>query len=200
MRSLHQKNAATGVPSKRVQPKKESAHGALDHDLHAAVLTPARGRAVTRHRFGRGVTVGLDSVRRNGVLDEDGFHGLGPELGELHVEFGQPGRVGVTLHEDLPVGGAGQRLTDPGEALAGASDRKILVEGHTDSTGSAEFNMKLSELRAESVKAVLVENAVSPDRIETHGYASTKPVASNGTPAGRSQNRRVEVVVQGAVR
>jgi outer membrane protein OmpA-like peptidoglycan-associated protein len=96
--------------------------------------------------------------------------------------------------------GARERLARIGQALAGASDRKILVEGHTDSTGSAEFNMKLSELRAESVKAILVENAVSPDRIETHGYASTKPVGSNGTPAGRSQNRRVEVVVQGAVR
>ena len=96
--------------------------------------------------------------------------------------------------------GARERLARIGQALAGASDRKILVEGHTDSTGSAEFNMKLSELRAESVKAVLVENAVSPDRIETHGYASTKPVGSNGTPAGRSQNRRVEVVVQGAMR
>ena len=96
--------------------------------------------------------------------------------------------------------GAREHLARIGQALAGASDRKILVEGHTDSTGSAEFNMKLSELRAESVKAVLVENAVSPDRIETHGYASTKPVANNGTPAGRSQNRRVEVVVQGAMR
>ena len=96
--------------------------------------------------------------------------------------------------------GARERLARIGQALAGASDRKILVEGHTDSTGKAEFNMKLSELRAESVKAVLVENAVSPDRIETHGYASTKPVATNDTPAGRSQNRRVEVVVQGAVR
>ncbi|MFI5198226.1 MAG: OmpA family protein [Thermoanaerobaculia bacterium] len=96
--------------------------------------------------------------------------------------------------------GARERLARIGQALAGASDRKILVEGHTDSTGKAEFNMKLSELRAESVKAVLVENGVSPDRIETHGYASTKPVATNDTPAGRSQNRRVEVVVQGAVR
>jgi outer membrane protein OmpA-like peptidoglycan-associated protein len=96
--------------------------------------------------------------------------------------------------------GARERLARIGQALAGAPDRKILVEGHTDSTGSVEFNTKLSELRAESVKAILVESAVSPDRIETHGYASTKPVASNGTPAGRSQNRRVEVVVQGAVR
>jgi len=93
-----------------------------------------------------------------------------------------------------------ERLARIGQALAGASDRKILVEGHTDSTGLAKSNMKLSELRAESVKNILVENAVSGDRIETHGYGSTKPVASNSTPEGRSQNRRVEIVVQGAVR
>jgi outer membrane protein OmpA-like peptidoglycan-associated protein len=95
--------------------------------------------------------------------------------------------------------GARERLARIGQVLAGSSDGKILVEGHTDSTGQAKSNMKLSELRAESVKTILVENAVSSDRIETHGYGSTKPVASNGTPAGRSQNRRVEIVVQGDV-
>ena len=95
--------------------------------------------------------------------------------------------------------GARERLARIGRVLAGASDRKILVEGHTDSTGPAKFNMKLSELRAESVKTILVENAVSPERIETRGYASTRPVASNRTPEGRSQNRRVEVVIQDAV-
>jgi outer membrane protein OmpA-like peptidoglycan-associated protein len=94
---------------------------------------------------------------------------------------------------------ARERLARIGQALAGASDGKILVEGHTDSTGQAKFNMRLSELRAESVKTILVKDGVSGDRIETHGYGSTKPVASNGTPEGRSQNRRVEVVVQDAV-
>lgn len=96
--------------------------------------------------------------------------------------------------------GASERIARIAEALAGASDRKILVEGHTDSTGSAATNEKLSTLRAEAVKAIFVANGVSPDRIETHGYAATKPVASNATPAGRSQNRRVEIIVQGAAR
>ena len=94
--------------------------------------------------------------------------------------------------------GARERLARIGQVLAGASDRKILVEGHTDSTGPAKLNMKLSELRAESVKTIFVKNGVSEDRIETHGYAATRPVASNATPEGRSQNRRVEVVVQDA--
>lgn len=96
--------------------------------------------------------------------------------------------------------GAAERIARIAEALAGASNRKILVEGHTDSTGSAATNEKLSALRAEAVKAILVAHGVSPDRIETHGYAATKPVASNATSAGRSQNRRVELVVQGAAR
>ncbi len=96
--------------------------------------------------------------------------------------------------------GAAERIARIAEALAGAPDRKLLVEGHTDSTGSAATNERLSDLRAESVKAILVAHGVSPDRIETHGYAATKPVASNSTAAGRSQNRRVEVVVQGSAR
>ena len=94
---------------------------------------------------------------------------------------------------------ARERLARIGQTLAGASDGKIVVEGHTDSTGPAKVNMRLSELRAESVKHILVKNGVLGDRIEIHGYGSTKPVASNGTPEGRSQNRRVEVVVQHAV-
>ncbi len=96
--------------------------------------------------------------------------------------------------------GAAERVARIGEALSGAPERKLIVEGHTDSTGSAATNEKLSALRAEAVKAILVAHGVSPDRIETHGYAATKPVASNATPAGRSENRRVELVVQGAVR
>ena len=94
---------------------------------------------------------------------------------------------------------ARERLARIGQALADASDGRILVEGHTDSTGSDKFNMRLSELRAESVKDILIKNGVLGDRIEIHGYGSTKPVASNSTPEGRSQNRRVEVVVQDAV-
>jgi outer membrane protein OmpA-like peptidoglycan-associated protein len=96
--------------------------------------------------------------------------------------------------------GAAERIARIAEALAGAADRKILVEGHTDSTGSTATNEKLSALRAEAVKAILVAHGVSPDRIETQGYAATKPVASNETSAGRSQNRRVELIVQGGAR
>jgi outer membrane protein OmpA-like peptidoglycan-associated protein len=90
------------------------------------------------------------------------------------------------------------RLAEIGKALASAPVRHVLIEGHTDSTGLAQYNLKLSQLRADSVRAVLVANGVALDRIHTQGYGATKPVAANATASGRSQNRRVEIVVQGA--
>ena len=90
-----------------------------------------------------------------------------------------------------------ERLTEIGQALAKAPDRHILIEGHTDSDGSASYNLELSRLRAEAVRSVLVGGGVGADRVETHGYGVTRPVASNATAEGKAQNRRVEIVLQG---
>lgn len=73
--------------------------------------------------------------------------------------------------------------------------RKVLVEGHTDSTGSRSINQPLSEQRADAVRAALVGMGISGDRIETRGYAEAYPVASNNTAAGRQLNRRVEIIL-----
>jgi len=74
---------------------------------------------------------------------------------------------------------------------------KLLIEGHTDSTGNAEHNLDLSKRRAEAVKAVLVSQFnVEGARLTTAGLGATKPVDSNDTPQGRAQNRRVEFVRQ----
>ena len=90
-------------------------------------------------------------------------------------------------------------LAEIGKALASAPIRHVLIEGHTDSTGQAAYNLKLSQLRADSVRAVLVANGVALDRLHTQGYGATRPVASNATAAERSKNRRVEIVVQSTV-
>lgn len=90
-----------------------------------------------------------------------------------------------------------ERLSKIARALATVPDRHILVEGHTDSTGGDDYNLKLSRLRAESVRSILIAGGVSPDRIESQGYGKTRPVASNASPSGRAQNRRVEIVLQG---
>jgi OOP family OmpA-OmpF porin len=71
---------------------------------------------------------------------------------------------------------------------------KLRIEGHTDSTGDAAKNLDLSKRRAESVKGALVKLGISADRLTTQGLGQTKPMASNDTPQGRAENRRVEFV------
>ncbi len=72
----------------------------------------------------------------------------------------------------------------------------IIVIGHTDNTGSAAHNQGLSERRAQSVAQVLRSQNVASDRIQTIGRGLTQPVASNDTPEGRRQNRRVEIFIR----
>lgn len=72
----------------------------------------------------------------------------------------------------------------------------LVVAGHTDSSGAADYNLKLSELRAGSVRQALVDAGVAPGRIETIGYGETMPVADNGSESGRAMNRRVNITIK----
>jgi OOP family OmpA-OmpF porin len=72
-------------------------------------------------------------------------------------------------------------------------EMEVEVQGHTDNTGTAEYNQWLSEKRAQKVKDYLVSEGIDPSRLEAKGYGLTQPVASNGTEEGRAQNRRVEL-------
>lgn len=75
-------------------------------------------------------------------------------------------------------------------------DQKVIVEGHTDSTGADDFNLTLSQQRADAVKNYLVTAGVPAERISAVGKGESYPVASNDTSSGRQQNRRVEVIVE----
>jgi OmpA-OmpF porin, OOP family len=67
------------------------------------------------------------------------------------------------------------------------------VRGYTDSTGSLEYNQKLSEARAKAVRDYLIKQGIGPERIRAKGFGPAQPVASNDTAEGRAQNRRVEL-------
>lgn len=73
--------------------------------------------------------------------------------------------------------------------------RRVLIEGHTDSTGSHDYNQELSDRRAHSVRMALIDSGVSSDRIASQGYGEAYPVASNNTAASRQLNRRVEIIL-----
>jgi len=77
---------------------------------------------------------------------------------------------------------------------------RISVEGHTDNVGRPQANLKLSIERAEAVRDYLAKAHVSPALITTRGFGETRPIASNATPAGRQQNRRVEIIIEGLLK
>jgi outer membrane protein OmpA-like peptidoglycan-associated protein len=86
-------------------------------------------------------------------------------------------------------------LTELAETLKKYDDTNILIEGHTDVTGTREYNMTLSDKRAESVADYLRELGVAGKRLTTEGYGPDQPVADNDSDYGRQQNRRVEVAI-----
>jgi outer membrane protein OmpA-like peptidoglycan-associated protein len=90
------------------------------------------------------------------------------------------------------------RLTQIAKALSAMPEQRVLVEGHTDADGTDDYNMKLSQSRAESVRSVLLAGGLDANRVEAHGYGETKPVASNTNASGKAQNRRVELVLEGS--
>jgi outer membrane protein OmpA-like peptidoglycan-associated protein len=90
---------------------------------------------------------------------------------------------------------ARDRLSEVATALK-ESKNPLLIEGYTDSRGTAEYNEQLSQRRAESVRNFLINQGVPPDRIQTRGMGEERPVASNATAEGRANNRRVEIVVE----
>src|SRR5690606_1909080 len=84
-------------------------------------------------------------------------------------------------------------LNSVAKVLAEFNQTSIRITGHTDSTGGDKINLPLSERRADSVAMYLRNQKVNSARIESYGYGSRYPIASNDTPAGREQNRRVEL-------
>ena len=89
------------------------------------------------------------------------------------------------------------RLNEVAQVL-GRQDKesKIAVQGFTDSQGGETFNLELSRRRAEAVRDFLISHGIAADRITAEGYGEARPIASNATPEGRANNRRVEIVVQ----
>jgi outer membrane protein OmpA-like peptidoglycan-associated protein len=94
----------------------------------------------------------------------------------------------------LPI--AQDRLQQVAHALNDNPTGTILVEGHTDSTGSAAANEELSRRRAEAVREFLIAHGVDANRIRAVGLGPNRPVADNKTPEGRANNRRVEIVIE----
>ena len=95
--------------------------------------------------------------------------------------------------------GAREKLARVGGIISGHPGLRLEVEGHTDSVGSDEYNQRLSEQRAASVRDYLLQQGLLGNAVSARGFGKTQPVTSNETAAGRQQNRRVGLVVSGEV-
>jgi outer membrane protein OmpA-like peptidoglycan-associated protein len=135
----------------------------------------------------------IDELKKKNLEARETERGVVVNLPDVLFEFGKA---------DL-TGEARTKVRSISEVLDNqAKDRRVSVEGHTDSIGSDAYNQKLSERRAENVAGTLEKDGVNAQRVTAKGYGKRYPVAPNTTsdgadnPAGRAKNRRVEVVIE----
>ena len=107
-----------------------------------------------------------------------------------------PGSVLFDFDSDRIRPDAERTLKEVAEVMKAYSARPMRIEGHTDSVASDDYNQKLSERRAQSVQRWLAANGGVKGTVTPRGFGESKPVAGNDTPAGRQQNRRVEIVIE----
>ncbi|MGO1242768.1 MAG: OmpA family protein [Sphingobacterium sp.] len=143
-------------------------------------------------------------VNKGAVVSKDGTDdGLTNVKGEFEDASRTDEGIKFTLSSDLLFPINSSYLTDEAKIelskltklMKEDKSKNVRVDGHTDATGEENYNLWLSEKRANSVKTFLEDAGISEARIATRGLGQTKPVATNKTSEGRQQNRRVEVVI-----
>lgn len=157
-----------------------------DHTAEGAILGAVVGGAA-------GVVIG--DYMDDQAKELEAVEGADVErVGEgIKVTFDSGILFAVDKHDLTPA--SKTALAKMADVLNEYDDTDIMIEGHTDADGSDDYNQTLSERRAQAVKAYLAALTVAPSRMTTVGYGESQPVADNSSSSGKSQNRRVEVVI-----
>ena len=160
---------------------------ATDNTAEGAILGAVVGGAA-------GALIGQRMDKKAGELDQELESAEVERVGEgIKVTFDS----GLLFDFDSAAlrSNAEQNLAEFAESMKDFEDTKILIVGHTDSKGSADYNQQLSERRAESASEYLAQQGLASGRLLTSGKGESEPVATHETEAGRQQNRRVEVAI-----
>ena len=178
-------------------PKDADGDGVLD-DVDQCKDTPAgdkvdeKGCSLPKDKDGDGVTDDKDrcpSTPAGVKVDAEGCQVLFEQAKKPLILEGvnfATGKAELTPESQAILDGVA-------ESLVAHEDIKVQVGGHTDNTGSAAVNKRLSAARAESVRQYLISKGVAETRLTAKGFGPSKPIASNKTAEGRAQNRRVEL-------
>ena len=154
----------------------------------------AERRAQEANRQVEGANREADAARERNQSLEQQLSGLRPKATERGLVLTLGDVLFDTAQNSLKPG-AQRTIEQLVTFLSEHPDRKVLVEGHTDARGSDDYNVQLSERRADSVREALVTRGVKSDRVQTVGLGKSYPVAGNDTAAGMQANRRVEIVI-----
>jgi outer membrane protein OmpA-like peptidoglycan-associated protein len=170
-------------------------------DVKTRDAEQARRAAEARARDAEARARELEQDRRQADEIDAKAAALANELQTLKAQRTDRGVV-LTIGDVLfaagkaEVGAGAQRSVEKlADFLKTYPKRSVLIEGHSDNLGAEEYNLRLSQQRAEAVRDMLVARGVAAQRIRTKGYGSKFPMVDNDTAAGRQQNRRVEVIV-----
>jgi len=184
-----QRAQALAAQSERDKAAAEAARAAAESARLAAEAQAQRAQADAA-QADREKAALRDQLRQqlNTILEtRESARGLIVNLSDVLFDTGSANLKSGTREKLAKV--AGILLSHPG--------LKIQVEGHTDSVGDVNYNQRLSENRAESVRSYIVGQGIAHDAVGTAGFGEAHPVASNSTAEGRQQNRRVELIVSG---
>lgn len=161
----------------------------------------AREEAQAARRLAEAQASEIELARREAQLASEAADSLRRRLELMQLRETDRGTV-ITLGDVLFERGqtelqdaARANLQDVADLLQGEPNRRIRIEGHTDSTGTAQVNMRISQARAESVMRELIALGVAASRIQAVGMGQEFPIASNESEDGRRQNRRVDVIL-----
>lgn len=176
-----------GTEAERMRLTREADQARLQADANARSAQAAQMQAM--------------SAEQRAAQNEARVRALESQLRDIEAQQTERGLL-VTLGDVLFAfnkaelsAQAAPRLDKLANFLRQFPDRKLIIEGHTDSVGGDSYNQELSDRRAQAVQGALVQRGVAPDRITARGYGKTYPVAENGSAEGRAMNRRVEIVI-----
>ena len=191
--------ATTTEDAQRAREEKEQALQKEAESAHAAQLLSEEANQARRLAESRASEA--EFARREADLASQQITSLTRQLENLQLRQTESGVV-VTLGDVLFASGQAQlveggrsSLEEVVDLLQTEPDKKIRVEGHTDSSGEADSNLQLSDQRAQAVREALISLGVASDRITATGMGEDFPIASNDDEEGRARNRRVDVIL-----
>lgn len=181
------RSAATVAQTQAERARRDAAGARLDTDIARDQAAAARlDTDIARGQTAAALQEAADLQRQLSELKAlSTDRGIVVTLGDVLFETGQAALKGGTTGDLDTLAGFLNRY----------ADRTVLIEGHTDSVGSDDSNLGLSQRRADAVLAYLVSRNVAGSRLSATGLGEARPVGTNDTGTGRQQNRRVEVII-----